>query len=216
MIRILNILVCGQSSFIKKKKKISVRIVNCRSEKSDIVNIVSFSLTIHGISFSNTSLNLPCARHWNMQVIRIQFQERYRHRSVILLPIRFVPRLSRIRAKDIAIPFIRYSGNNLCVYIGNDGSNKMRTPRCNLETTSKWVRKWMPYITHICRRSYIYYRYMCVRCGLISPSPFVNLWPNGMNYFLNAALPSSLTANIFCGIKQEFWLIRRQNQTELF
>lgn len=111
-------------------------------------------VAVHRIPLPNSSLNLPCTQHWNMQVIRIQFQERYRHRSVILLPIRFVPRLSPIRAKDIAIPFIRYSGNNLCVYIGNDGSNKMRIPDAILKPLrSKYGSRCLILRTSVYRRT---------------------------------------------------------------
>lgn len=99
-----------------------------------------------------------------MQVIRIQFQgEIYRRRSVILLPIRFVPRLSPIHAEDIAISFIRYYGNNLCVYIGNDGSNKMRTPDAILKPlrTERGSRclTLRTYFSHIDERTYIYRRF---------------------------------------------------------
>jgi len=124
----------------KKKKTISRK---CR-------------VVVHRIPLPNSSLNLPCTQHWNMQVIRIQFQERYRHRSVILLPIRFVPRLSPIRAKDIAIPFIRYSGNNLCVYIGNDGSNKMRTPDAILKPLRSKYGSGCLILRTVCRRAYIH------------------------------------------------------------
>lgn len=94
-------------------------------------------------SLTNSFVNLLCASEHAGDPNTISGEIPTSIRN-LLLPIRFVPRLAPIRAKDIAIPFIRYPGNNLRVCtLEMTGVIRCESPDAILKPLRSGVRKWM-------------------------------------------------------------------------